>query len=516
MPQIINTNIASLNAQRNLNRSQSDLATSLQRISSGLRINSAKDDAAGLAISERFTSQIRGFNQAARNANDGISLAQTTEGALAEVNNNLQRLRELAIQSANATNSASDRQALDNEAQQLIAEIDRVAQQTTFNGTNVLDGTFVAQAFQIGANANETISISSVNARTATLGAFATSSTASASNQRSLTADGTGATVIGDANQLEADELTVNGNAVLAPTADGVSFNPGALSTLSSQSAIAIANAINQAAPGVTAVADANVVNLGTVTAGTLASGTFTINGVSIAGTFAGGASTDIVTAINAVQNQTGVSAALNTSNQLELTAADGRNITLAQSNGAAVASDIFTSASTAGNVVDLTGAVDAVFDSAATTASSTTIRSTVTLTSGDAITVGNGVAGGNASEIGFTAGSQAVSSATALSSVSLLTAATSQSSLATLDTALGSVSSSRSTFGAVQNRLESTIRNIQTAAENLSAARSRIQDADFAAETAALTRSQILQQAGVSILAQANAAPQSVLALLQ
>ena len=248
MPQIINTNLASLNAQRNLNRTQGDLTTALQRISSGLRINSAKDDAAGLAISERFTSQIRGFNQAARNANDAISLAQTTEGALAEVNNNLQRLRELAIQSANATNSATDRAALDSEAQQLIAEIDRVAQQTTFNSTKVLDGTFVSQAFQIGANANETISVSSVNGRTASLGAFATVSTLAQNNQRSLTANGLGATVLGDTNQLEVDELVINGTAVTAPSADGVSFNPGALSTLSAQSAIAIANAVNQAA----------------------------------------------------------------------------------------------------------------------------------------------------------------------------------------------------------------------------------------------------------------------------
>ena len=516
MPSIINTNLVSLNAQRNLNRTDSELSTALQRISSGLRINSAKDDAAGLAISERFTSQIRSFNQAARNANDGISLAQTTEGALAEVNNNLQRLRELAIQSANATNSANDRAALDSEAQQLIAEIDRVAQQTQFNGTKVLDGTFVSQAFQIGANANQTISVSSVNARTATLGAFASVATATDNNQRSLAVNGAGGAAIGDANQLETDELTVNGAAIGAPIADGVSFNPTGLATLSSQSAIAIANAVNLAAAGVTATADANVVNLGTVTGGTLGSNAFTINGVSIAGTFAGGASTDIVTAINTVENQTGVTAALNASNQLVLTAADGRNIALAQNTDAAAASDVFTSASSAGNVVSLVLAVDVVFDSANATASQTVIRSTVSLTSGGAITIGDGVAGGNASEIGFSTGSTAVSTATALQSVQLTTAALSQSAIATIDVALNSVSSSRATFGAIQNRLESTIRNIQTIAENLSAARSRVQDADFAAETAALTRAQILQQAGISILAQANAQPQNVLALLQ
>lgn len=159
MPQIINTNIPSLNSQRNLNTSQTSLATSLQRLSSGLRINSAKDDAAGLAISERFTTQIRGLNQATRNANDGISLAQTGEGALAEITNNLQRIRELAVQSANATNSASDRAALNLEVQQRLAEIDRTASQTTFNGTKLLDGTFGTANFQIGANAGEIISI---------------------------------------------------------------------------------------------------------------------------------------------------------------------------------------------------------------------------------------------------------------------------------------------------------------------------------------------------------------------
>ncbi|MEK6576151.1 MAG: flagellin, partial [Nitrospirota bacterium] len=167
----INTNMASLNAQRNITRSQGSLSTALQRLSSGLRINSAKDDAAGLAISERMTSQIRGLNQAARNANDGISLAQTAEGAIGEIGNNLQRLRELAVQSANATNSASDRASLDSESTQLINEITRVASQTSFNGITLLDGTFTAQTFQVGANANQTISVTSIaDARATGLG----------------------------------------------------------------------------------------------------------------------------------------------------------------------------------------------------------------------------------------------------------------------------------------------------------------------------------------------------------
>ena len=162
MAQVINTNIASLNAQRNLNKSQGMLATSLQRLSSGMRINSAKDDAAGLAISERFTAQIRGLNQAVRNSNDGISLAQTAEGALGEVTNNLQRIRELAVQSANATNSSSDRVAMQAEVTQLMEEVDRVATQTNFNGVKLLDGTFASQSFQVGANVGETINVISI------------------------------------------------------------------------------------------------------------------------------------------------------------------------------------------------------------------------------------------------------------------------------------------------------------------------------------------------------------------
>ena len=170
MPQVINTNIASLNAQRNLNTSQGALATSLQRLSSGLRINSAKDDAAGMAISDRMSSQVRGLNQATRNANDGISLAQIAEGALGETNNILQRIRELSIQSANATNSASDRLALQSEVNQLKAELDRIANTTSFNGLKLLDGNFVAQNFQVGAEANQTISVSVSGADSSTLG----------------------------------------------------------------------------------------------------------------------------------------------------------------------------------------------------------------------------------------------------------------------------------------------------------------------------------------------------------
>ena len=179
MGQVINTNVLSLNAQRNLARTQGDLAQALQRLSSGLRINSAKDDAAGLAISERFTTQIRGINQAVRNANDGISLAQTSESALGELTNNLQRIRELAVQSANSTNSASDRAALDQEVQQRLAEVERIGAQTSFNGLKVLDGSFGTSQFQVGANVGETITINlSQGVKASQIGQIATGTSA--------------------------------------------------------------------------------------------------------------------------------------------------------------------------------------------------------------------------------------------------------------------------------------------------------------------------------------------------
>src|SRR4051812_21276000 len=202
MPQVINTNVASLNAQRNLTTSQGQLAQSLQRLSSGLRINSAKDDAAGLAISERFTTQIRGLNQAVRNANDAISLSQTAEGALAEYSNILQRMRELSVQSANSTNSSSDRAALNGESQQLLAELNRISTTTQFNGQNVLDGSFTSAQFQVGANANQTISVSIGNASASALGAFQYNNSSSP--------------VIGTA--LASGDLTINGVNVGAST----------------------------------------------------------------------------------------------------------------------------------------------------------------------------------------------------------------------------------------------------------------------------------------------------------
>jgi flagellin len=384
MPQVINTNIASLNAQRNLNSSQNALNLSLQRLSSGLRINSAKDDAAGLAISERFTAQIRGLNAAARNANDGISLSQTAEGALAEVGNNLQRIRELAVQSSNATNSSTDRAALQVEVAQLLNEIDRVADQTAFNGVKLLDGSFAGAVFQVGANAGESITVASIT----------------------------------DAN-------------------------------------IAAIGSVSQASGAALSVAASGLTGFGTA----IASGGVTLNGVNIGAIGAASSAAEragqLVNAINNVSAQSGVGAVYN--------AATGQ-ITLSSAAAIVVAG----------------------------TTNSATVAGWANATIGT-VTTTTGIGGLDVSS--YTSAQLAIQLA---------------------DSALATVNSTRATLGAVQNRFQSVVTNLQTASENLSASRSRIQDADFAAETANLTRAQILQQAGTAMLAQANAVPNNVLALLR
>ncbi len=390
--QVINSNIMSLNAQRNLATSSSDLATSLGRLSSGLRINSAKDDAAGLAISERFTTQIRGMDQAARNANDGISLSQTAEGAMGEIGNNLQRIRELAVQSRNATNSDSDRAALNEEAQQLKAEINRVADQTSFNGVKLLDGSFANQVFQVGANQGETITVDSiVNASSTALGSW-TSVTGE------FTATGGAPTTF---TNLAAGDLTING------------------------------------------------VDVGEVTAGLDAPA----QGAAVAA------------AIDAISADTGVSA----------------------------------------------------------TADATTGAITLTSNSADPIVVGGNSTNQAATETatGLTFGDTAVTevagvATTGFDSLDISSALGADNAMLSMDAALNAINSGRAEMGAVQNRFSSVVANLSSNVENLSAARSRIQDTDFAKETAALTRNQILQQAGTAMLAQANQAPQGVLALLR
>lgn len=471
MAQVINTNIASLNAQRNLNTSQGMLGTSLQRLSSGLRINSAKDDAAGLAISERFTAQIRGLNQAARNSNDGISLAQTAEGSLGELTNNLQRIRELGVQSSNATNSASDRVAMQAEVTQLLAEVNRVSAQTNFNGVALLDGTFLTQAFQVGANVGETISVSSIiDATTTGLGL----TTTSASVQGTAV---TGA-IVGNG------DLTINGVAVTAAADDAKSV------------AAAISGVANVAATASTSI------TLDTFTAGTTGAVTdtygLTVNGVSL-GTVTGAVSlAELDTALSDATVQANLAAAgITTTGTFA-----GGNMTFIDADG----DDILI----AEVVSDGSGGADSyAVDPAFAVGVGNTVGSVaVTSTNEDLVIAGTGVA-----LAGLTA---ATTTSDPAVDQNVLTVADASSLITAVDTALDLVNSARGTLGAVQNRFESVVTSLQISTESLSAARSRIQDTDFAAETANLTKAQILQQAGIAMIAQANSLPQNVLSLLQ
>ena len=402
MAQVINTNTMSLNAQRNLSTSGASLATTIQRLSSGLRINSAKDDAAGLAISERFSTQIRGLDVAVRNANDGISLAQVAEGSLTEIGNNLQRIRELAVQSSYASNSASDRAALNAEVKQLTSEIDRVAKQADFNGTKLLDGTFTSQLFQVGANAGQAIAIDKVvDARAQTLGGvtFANTYAGTALGVDAAAADTT-------YSQLQISVTPTGGSAT---TVDIGAFDVKAGQSITQAAAAAINNKLGET--GVYAEVKAGVINLTSVKGGqefALAFGGPVVAGATVS------------TAANL-------------------------GLTETSTNG------------------------------------------------GDLATTNSFVQG-----------------------LDITTFAGAQRALEVVDKALTSVNGARADLGAIQNRFTSVVANLQTSSENLAASRSRIRDTDFAKETAELTRTQILQQAGTAMLAQANQAPQGVLSLLQ
>ncbi|MBH1589678.1 flagellin [Stenotrophomonas maltophilia group sp. P373] len=396
MAQVINTNTMSLNAQRNLSTSGSSLATTIQRLSSGSRINSAKDDAAGLAISERFGTQIRGTDVAIRNANDGISLAQVAEGSLTEIGNNLQRVRELSVQAANATNSASDRKALQAEVTQLVSEIDRVAKQSDFNGTKLLDGSFSSQLFQVGANAGQAIAIDK--------------------------------TIDAKANALGGAKFDTNSLALADPGANA-DFKVTGLQ-------------IN----GVT-IADVDVKQ-----------------GADAAAT--GKASREaLVTAINAKIGETGVYAEVNGTAGVTLTSVK--------------------------DSVNADGSFKAITASVGTWTGATAPTFTATLAT-------------------------AAPASKFASDLDVSTVKGAQQAMEVVDKALSAINSTRADLGAVQNRFTSVVANLQTSSENLSASRSRIKDTDFAKETAELTRTQILQQAGTAMLAQANQVPQGVLSLLR
>ena len=498
MPAIINTNIESLNAQRNLNKSQSALQTSLQRLSSGLRINSAKDDAAGMAISERFTSQIRGLNQASRNANDGISLAQTAEGALVETTNALQRIRELAVQSANDTNSASDRASLQAEVVQLQNEITRIATTNQFNGKNLLDGTFTAQIFHVGANSSQTIGLSISNAQATAIGDNRVTETGTMNTAKTASvAKTTNFTSVGEI-------LTVSGSLGSATTAN----------TSIGDSAFTIAANVNAvtASTNVTAKAITKA-TLSTLTvSGTITFDLYGVNTTAAAISAAVSSTSDLSPlndAINNLSATTGITSTV-ASGTLTLTSDQGYDINIVNFKlGTAVGNTInlmgldgFTG-STSGTAVTLIGSGTAV--------DSSVVGGTVRFGSSSGFTVTSASAGGI-----FTGVTSNASVLTSVASISIATQTGSNSAIDVIDTALQTINSVRATLGAAQNRFSSVVSALQTTSENLSASRSRIQDTDFAAETAQLTRNQILQQAGTAMLAQANQLPNNVLTLLR
>ncbi len=504
MSSIINTNINSLNAQRNLAKSESSLSTSMQRLSSGLRINSAKDDAAGLAISERFTTQIRGLNQAQRNANDGISLSQTAEGALAEVTSNLQRIRELAVQSANSTNSASDRAALDLEVQQRLAEIDRVASQTSFNGQKILDGSFGNATFQVGANVGETISVSlSTSMRYTFLGKTADYvGTASAYNSAlAVGAQGPGVT---SATALASGDLTIAiGQTQAVSVGASVAGPAGAAAGQTAGSAYAKAEAIKTAGVGgLNVTADTTATYAWATNTSTTTNYSLTINGVAVMSALTAGNATiaAAASAINANSASTGVTATYSGAN-ITLNAADGRDIIVSETSAAG---DGLNAAAGTNNTVNAA----VTFAGASATG---TISGSIRMNAADVITVG----GTTPALAGFGAASYALG-ASALNTASVTTVANANTAITRVDSALSTVSSLRSTFGAIQNRFDSVIASLSTTAENMTSSRSRVLDADFASETANLSRAQILQQAGTAMVAQANQGPQAVLALLR
>jgi len=472
---VVNTNVSSLNAQRNLAKVGKSLDTAMERLASGLRINHAGDDAAGLAIATGIDSQVKGLNQAVRNANDGLSVVGTAEGALNTQVDILQRIRELSVQAANDINSANNRASIQEEIDAQVSELTRLGNTTEFNGQNLMNGLFQNKQLQVGAYANQTISMSLGDFRATGMGQIATT-TGGVVNTTALSGAGTG--------------FTLNGTAIGATASDGVS------TVFATASALAKANAINASSSqtGVTATAGSAVYTAGAAVPGAGSVGgaanTLTLNGVSVLGTAFTTAANDsdgqIVNRINQKSNQTGVVASYTgagAATRIVLTAADGRNI----------------QAVAAGTVAAQTGIATA------------NTYGTVSLSSNSDIVIG----GTQVADVGFAAGTVVVDPNSTVSKVDVTTQAGATTGIQIIDAALKKVADAQAQLGALSNRLTNTINNIQVSVENLSASVSRIRDADFAVETANMTRAQIIQQSSIAVLTQANTRPQSALTLL-
>ncbi|MBH3363674.1 flagellin [Pseudomonas sp. URMO17WK12:I10] len=564
----VNTNITSLGVQKNLNRASEALGTSMSRLSSGLKINSAKDDAAGLQIANRLTSQIKGLSVAMKNANDGISIAQTAEGAMQESTSILQRMRELSLQSANGSNSDDDRTSLQQEFTALTGELTRIANTTTFGGRNILDGSFQNVGFQIGSSANETISFGMTDiSATGLKGSFSEAKTDGAATDLSAVVTGAvapaGATTYSAAAVTftppaagETVDLTLNGAATpisITETDDTDSVvakinaaNTGAnatgvSATKDAAGAIVMSSSATFTATASNATTPANLSGFAatatvTPTTGFTSDISFNINGTTVGAT-AGQDMDDVLAAINAETTNTGVAATLK-DGRLTLTSTDGKAINLTNGTGAAgqgALAKVGLSAGTteaklvADTSISLNGTevkfkkgdtLDSIITSINTASTGVTASknadNTLNLFSAKNITIADGSQGTGLAALGLTAGSTtAITQEATVSSLSITTAADSQKSIQALDAAIAQIDSQRAQLGAVQNRFDSTVANLNSISENSTAARSRVQDADFASETAELTKQQTLQQASTAILSQANQLPSSVLKLL-
>ena len=492
----VNTNVASLNTQRNLNSSSKGLDTSLQRLSTGFRINSAKDDAAGLQISNRLTSQINGLNVATRNANDGISLAQTAEGALQQSTGILQRMRDLALQSANGSNGATERAALQGEVAQLQQELNRISDTTSFGGRKILDGSFGSQSFQVGANAYETIAVSIGSAATDRVGANRyTSSGGAAQGVASGAFSATSGSAYTSSGGFSISSKLSDGDVAISYTASGAASE--------------VSKAVNAKSDetGVTASAR-TVAELASVGSGTISFDLYGVNSKTVDGDKAtiSAVVTDasdlgaLADAINKETGKTGISA-VSKGSTIELVSERGDGVLISNMSGSTTS----TLQAKSFDGSEYVGAASAAIGAGA----GARVDGQVKLEAPDAFEV----TGMGAGMMGTTAA--AFSSLDSVKDIDISTATGAQDALGIINGAISNIDSQRAQLGAVQNRFENTISNLQNISENSSAARSRIRDTDFAAETSELTKNQILQQAGTAILAQANQLPQAVLSLL-
>ncbi|MFO2464823.1 flagellin [Pseudomonas sp. 15FMM2] len=565
----VNTNITSLGVQKNLNKASDALSQSMNRLSSGLKINSAKDDAAGMQIANRLNNQVKGLNVAIANANNGVSIAQTAEGAMQESTNTLQRLRELALQAANGDKSDADRVSLQQEFTAKVGELNRIASTTTFGGRNLLDGSFSNVAFQIGANANETISF----------GMTDISATALKGNYSEASVDGAamaGLSAVSTGSVLSSGTATVTGAAVATLTtaggpsviaaADVITINGNSLTLVDADDGAAVATAIQTADPSVTASFDdttgvMTLTSTGPITVGGadagkigLTAGTTPISspvpktgasvmgavgGVSVNGTDVTWGATDTMADVLADLGAAAGGTATLVEGRVKVTSGAGADIKLSNTQAGSL-SQLGLSAGTsqakltADTSIDVNGvevkfkkgdtadAIVASINSASTgVQASKNADGTLNLFADKDITIKDGSAGTGLAALGLTAVATAgtktaVTMETSVSDLSILTAGSSQQAIQALDDAMQQIDSQRSQLGAVQNRFASTVANLQSISQNSSAAKGRVEDADFASEAAELTKQQTLQQASTAILSQANQLPSAVLKLLQ